>query len=115
GGRGGADAAHADWTAIFVHETAEPSQLPTEERQAAEKHLGFARSLQSETRILGASGIAKTVVDFARRNQVTQIFVAHSQVGFLERLSGRNFTEAIVRFAQDLQVTVVADRSRRGS
>ena len=28
---------------------------------------------------------------------------------------GRNFTEAIVRFAQDLQVTVVADRSRRGS
>jgi len=114
-GRRVADYLHADCTALFVHQTPELSQLPTEERQAVEKHLRFARSLQIETRILGGSDIAKTVVDFARRNQVTQIFVAHSQVGFLERLSGRNFTEAIVRFAQDLQVTVVADRSRRGS
>jgi len=114
-GRRVADYLHADCTALFVHQTPELSQLPTEERQAVEKHLRFARSLQIETRILGGSEIAKTVVDFARRNQVTQIFVAHSQVGFLERLSGRNFTEAIVRFAQDLQVTVVADRSRRGS
>jgi two-component system sensor histidine kinase KdpD len=114
-GRRVADYLHADCTALFVHQTPELSQLPTEERQAVEKHLRFARSLQIETRILGGSDIAKTVVDFARRNQVTQIFVAHSLVGFLERLSGRNFTEAIVRFAQDLQVTVVADRSRRGS
>ena len=66
-----------------------------------------------ETRILGGSDIARTVVDFARLNQVTQIFVAHSQVGLLERLRGKNFTEDIVRLAQDLQVTVVADRSRR--
>ena len=78
-----------------------------------EKYLRFARSLQIETRILDGSDIARTVVDFARRNQVTQIFVAHSQVGFLERLRGKNFTEDIVRLAQDLQVTVVADRSRR--
>jgi two-component system sensor histidine kinase KdpD len=112
-GRRVADYLHADCTALFVHQTPDLSQLPAEERQAVEKHLRFARSLQIETRILGGSDIAKTVVEFARRNQVTQIFVAHSQVRFLERLRGRNFTEAIVRFAQDLQVTVVADRSRR--
>jgi two-component system, OmpR family, sensor histidine kinase KdpD len=112
-GRRVADYLHADCTALFVHQTPDLSQLPAEERQAVEKHLRFARSLQIETRILGGSDIAKTVVEFARRNQVTQIFVAHSQVGFLERLRGRNFTEAIVRFAQDLQVTVVADRSRK--
>jgi two-component system sensor histidine kinase KdpD len=112
-GRRVADYLHADCTALFVHQTPELSQLPAEERQAVEKHLRFARSLQIETRILGGSNIAKTVVDFARRNQVTQIFVAHSQAGFLERLRSRNFTEDIVRLAQDLQVTVVADRSRR--
>ena len=112
-GRRVADYLHADCTALFVHETPELSQLPVEERQAVEKHLRFARSLQIETRVLAGSDIAKTVVEFARRNQVTQIFVAHSQIGLLERLRRRNFTEDIVRFAQDLQVTVVADRSRR--
>ena len=112
-GRRVADYLHADCTALFVHVTPELSQLPAEERQAVEKHLRFARSLQIETRILGDSDIAKTVVEFARRNQVTQVFVAHSQLGHLERLRSRNFTEDIVRLAQDLQVTVVADRSRR--
>jgi two-component system, OmpR family, sensor histidine kinase KdpD len=112
-GRRVADYLHADCTALFVHQTPELSQLPAEEREAVEKHLRFARSLQIETRVVGGSEIAKTVVDFARRNQVTQIFVAHSQAGLLERLRGRNFTEDIVRLAQDLQVTVVADRSRK--
>jgi two-component system sensor histidine kinase KdpD len=112
-GRRVADYLHADCTALFVHQTPELSQLPAEEREAVEKHLRFARSLQIETRILGGRDIAKTVVDFARRNQATQIFVAHSQLGLLERLRGKNFTEDIVRLAQDLQVTVVADRSRR--
>jgi two-component system, OmpR family, sensor histidine kinase KdpD len=112
-GRRVADYLHADCTALFVHETPDLSQLSAEERQAVEKHLRFARSLQIETRILGGRDIAKTVVEFARRNQITQVFVAHSQVGLLERLRGRNFTEDIVRLAQDLQVTVVADRGRR--
>jgi two-component system, OmpR family, sensor histidine kinase KdpD len=111
-GRRVADYLHADCTALFVHQTPELSQLSAGERQAVEKHLRFARSLQIETRILGGRDIAKTVVDFARQNQVTQIFVAHSQVGLLERLRRKNFTEDIVRLAQDLQVTVVADRSR---
>jgi two-component system sensor histidine kinase KdpD len=111
-GRRVADYLHADCTALFVHQTPELSQLPVEERQAVEKHLRFARSLQIETRVFAGSDIAKTVVDFARRSQVTQIFVARSQVGLLERLRGKDFTEDIVRLAQDLQVTVVADRSR---
>src|SRR5580704_14472964 len=99
-GRRVADYLHADCTALFVHQTPELSQLPAEERQAVEKHLRFARSLQIETRILSGTDIAKTVAEFARNHQVTQIFVTHAQVGLLERLRGRNFTEDIVRLAQ---------------
>jgi two-component system sensor histidine kinase KdpD len=112
-GRRVADYLRADCTALFVHRTPELSQLPAGERQAVEKHLRFARSLQIETQVIGGTDMAKTVVDFARRNQATQIFVAHSEVPLLDRLRGKNFTENIVVLAQDLQVTVVADRSRR--
>jgi two-component system, OmpR family, sensor histidine kinase KdpD len=112
-GRRVADYLQADCMALFVHRTAEVSHLPANEREAVEKHLRFARGLQIETRIAGGSDVAKTVVEFARHNQVTQIFVAQSQTGLRARLRGRNFTENIVRLAYDLQVTVVADRSRR--
>jgi two-component system, OmpR family, sensor histidine kinase KdpD len=112
-GRRVADYLHADCTAVFVHRTAELAQLPAGEREAVEKHLRFARSLQIETQVLGGTDVAKTVVEFARSNRATQIFVAHSKVALLGRLRGNNFTENIVLLAQDLQVTVVADRSRR--
>jgi two-component system sensor histidine kinase KdpD len=114
-GRRVADYLNADCTALFVHETPELSQLAVEEQQRVEKHLRFARSLQIEAQILSGADIAKTVVEFARRNNVTQIFVAHAQASFRERLRGKNYAENIVRLAQDLQVTVVADRSRRPS
>jgi two-component system, OmpR family, sensor histidine kinase KdpD len=112
-GRRVADYLHADCTALFVHRTAELSQLPAGEREAVEKHLRFARSLQIETQVLGGADVAQTVVDFARSNRATQIFVAHSKVPLLNRLRGKNFMENIVLLAQDLQVTVVADRNHR--
>jgi two-component system sensor histidine kinase KdpD len=112
-GRRVADYLQGSCTALFVHRTAQLSDLPAEEREAIEKHLRFARSLQIETRVVSAPDVPRTVVEYARQNKVTQIFVAQSQTRPGERLRRRNFAENIVRLAQDLQVTVVADRSRR--
>jgi two-component system sensor histidine kinase KdpD len=112
-GRRAADYLHADCTALFVHRTAELAELPAKEREAVEKHLRFARSLQIETRVIGGADVAKAVVEYARDHGVTQIFVAQSETSLREWLRGKNFAENIVRLAQDLQVTVVADRSRR--
>lgn len=112
-GRRVADYLQGDCLALFVHQTPQFSDLPGAEREAVEKHLHFARNLQIETRILKGHDIAETVVEFAHRNQVTQIFVARSQARLWERLLRGNFVEDIVRMARDLQITVVADRSRR--
>jgi len=114
-GRRVADYLHADCIALFVHRTPNVTELPAKERHTLEKHLRFARSLQMETRVVAGIDIAKTVVEFARSHQVTQVFVAPSRGGLRERLLGRNFVENIVRLAEDLQVTVVADRSRRSA
>jgi two-component system sensor histidine kinase KdpD len=112
-GRRVADFLHAECIALFVHPTSQLAELPIEERQAVEKHFRFARSLRIETRAIAGPDVARTVVEFARANDITQIFVAHSQARLIERLRGTNFAENIVRLAQDLQVTVVADRSRK--
>jgi two-component system, OmpR family, sensor histidine kinase KdpD len=112
-GRRVADYLHGNCTALFVHRTAQIAELPSDEREAVEKHLRFARSLQIETRVIAGTDIAQAVVEYARQHKVTQIFVARSQTGLRERLRGRNFVENIVRLAQDLQVTIVADRSHR--
>ena len=111
-GRRVADYLQADCLALFVHKTPELAALSLAEREAVEKHLRFARSLRIETRVLAGKDVPQTVVDFARRNQVTQIFVARSRRRPFELLLGRNSGEAIVRSAHDLQVTVVADRTR---
>lgn len=112
-GRRVADYLQADCLALFVHKTPELADLSLAEREAVEKHLRFARSLRIETRVLAGKDVPQTVVDFARRNQVTQIFVARSRRRPFELLLGRNYGEAIVRSAHDLQVTVVADRTRK--
>ena len=111
-GRRVADFLHADCLALFVHRTPDFTDLTPTEREAVEKHLRFARNLRIETQVLAGQEVPRTVVDFARRNQVSQIFVARVQGRLLERLVGRNYAEEIVRIASDLQVTVVADRSR---
>jgi two-component system, OmpR family, sensor histidine kinase KdpD len=112
-GRRVADYLHADCIALFVHRTPHVTELPAEERHTLEKHLRFARSLQMETRVVAGIDIAKTVVEFAHSHQVTQVFVAPSRGGLRDRLLGRNFVENIVRLAEDLQLTIVADRGRK--
>ena len=114
-GRRVADYLQADCLALFVPKTSELSHLPGAEREAVEKHLRFARSLRIETQIVVGKDVPQTVVDFARRNQVSQIFVARSRTGLREWLFGRDYAETIVRIGHDLQVIVVADRGRRQS
>src|SRR5579864_2913925 len=74
GTRGGADCLKADVLRFACRRPAGLEGLPRSSREAVEQHLEFARKLHIETRVLEGDNAAETLVDFARRNDVTQIF-----------------------------------------
>lgn len=82
--------------------------------EAIEKHLNFARNLHIETRTLEGDDPAASIVDFARRNQITQILVGRpKRRSLLSRLLGTDLVLRIVREAKDARVTIVAQRRRQ--
>jgi two-component system sensor histidine kinase KdpD len=109
-GRRVADFLGADCFAVYIFPNANLDALPKEEREAVERHLNFARNLHIETRILEGEDPAQTIVDFARRNQVTQILLARPRYTWWSRLLRTPLPARIVRRAKDMRVAVVAER-----
>jgi two-component system sensor histidine kinase KdpD len=79
-------------------------------REAVERHLNFARNLHIETAVLEGKDPAATVIDFARRNQVTQIFVARPRGGMWPALLSRDPVHKMIDQARDMQIVIVSDR-----
>jgi two-component system, OmpR family, sensor histidine kinase KdpD len=109
-GRRVADYLRAECFAIYISETGDLSNLPGPEREAVERHLNFARNLQIETRILQGQNTATSLVDFARRERITQIFLMRPANRSLKILQIGSLVSDILRLAQDMQITVVAER-----
>ena len=49
----------------------------------------------------------------ARLNGVTQLFLARPSAGRWPAFGGRNLVQQVVRLARDMQVIIVADRSKQ--
>ena len=113
-GRRVADYLQADCFAVFVHAQTDFNSLPTAQREAVERHLTFARNLHIDTRVIQGEDIASTLIDFARLNGITQIFMVRPQYSPWEGFIGRNLIHRIVRHARDMQVTIVAERRPTG-
>ena len=107
-----ADYLHTECFAVAVHRSPELSDLPPKEREAIERHLNFARNLHIETRLLVGTEVAESLVEFARLNGITQIFISRPNQTSWVRLSGWNLVENIVRLASDMRITIVAERKR---
>lgn len=107
-----ADYLRADCIAVAIHD--EDERLHPEDAVKVEQHLHFARNLRIETRKLGSSTnhVAETLVEFARRNQVTQIFLAHPTRRFWFPALNRGLDRRVVQLARDMRVVIVADRRR---
>jgi two-component system sensor histidine kinase KdpD len=109
-GRRIADFLDAECLAVFVSSGPDLNNLTREEREAVEKHLSFARNLQIETRIIEGRDAAEALVDFARRNQITQVLLARPRSTWLSHLPLTDFSGKLIRKARDMRVVIVADR-----
>ena len=111
-GRRMADYLGADCFAVSVAPLQDKARVPTRDRNAVEKHLNFARNLHIETQILRCDDAAKGIVDFARRNQITQILLSRCDHSSWSRLFGTDLILRVVRKAKDIRVIIVAERRR---
>ncbi len=111
-GRRMADYLGADCFAVCVLPPPGKQKMSAEDREAIEKHLNFARTLHIDTRMLEGADPATSLIDFARRNQITQILLNRSKHHWWDRLLGTDLILRVVRNARDVRVIVVAERHR---
>src|SRR5262249_25417016 len=109
-----ADYLHAQCTAIFVCPGKDLSVLPAAQRQAVERHFRFAETLRIDSVVVDSRKPADALVEYAHSNGVTQIFVGPAVEASRKWFSGLDFTDQVLYQARDLEVTVVAERSREG-
>jgi K+-sensing histidine kinase KdpD len=72
--------------------------------------LNFARNLHIETRILEGDDVAATLVDFGRRNQVTQIFLTRPRRRTWSQALSRDPAQRVIGLAKDMLIVIVSDR-----
>ncbi|HLJ44440.1 MAG TPA: sensor histidine kinase KdpD [Bryobacteraceae bacterium] len=77
---------------------------------AIERHLNFARNMHIETRVLDSDDPAAALVEFARLNQVTQIFLLRPKERPVLSFLNRDVVQNVVRLANEMQVVIVAER-----
>jgi len=107
-----ADYLRAECFAIYVSARGDPSELPARDRDSVEKHLNFARNLHIETRVLHGQNPAATLVAFAHRHQITQIFLTRFPSRRFKLIRAGSLVSQVLRLAQDIQITVVAERRK---
>jgi two-component system sensor histidine kinase KdpD len=113
-GRRVADYLKADCFAVAVSPPGAPGDPRRTGPDAIREHLAFARRLHIETQILEAGDVAEAVVEFARRNRVTQIFLNKPKARGFRIFHRPDTAIRIVELAKDMQVTVVAERRLAG-
>ena len=100
----------AECFAVAVQPTGDLSGLAAAEREAVERHLNFARNLHIETRILEGEDIASTLVDFGRRNRVTQIYLTRPRPKSWSAAWSRDPAQKVLDLAKDMLIVIVSDR-----
>jgi two-component system, OmpR family, sensor histidine kinase KdpD len=100
----------AECFAATVQPSGDLSRMPEGEREMIERHLNFARNMRIETRIIEGSNVAQALIDFAHRNQITQIFLTRPRGQSPLHLRADRLLQKIVRLGRDMQIVIVSER-----
>jgi len=109
-----ADHLQAVCIAVYIHSKEESSAVHVEDRPTVDRHLRFAENLHIPTEVIHGKNRAETLVDYARKNGVTQLFLTRSAKPQRRWFPGLDFTDQVLQQASEMEVTVVAERSRHG-
>jgi two-component system, OmpR family, sensor histidine kinase KdpD len=99
---------NASWIALYVERPGEEVQ-DAERLKRIDDTLRLAERLGGQVERLSAYDLAGEVLQFARRENITQIIVGRSRAGYFARLLRRSLTEEIVRRSTDTAVHIVMD------
>src|SRR5262249_11994194 len=109
-----ADHLQALCIAVYVYSKEESEALPSEDHPTIERHIRFAENLHIDTQVIHGKNRAQVLVDYARTNNVTQIFLNRVTTRRRRWLPELDFTEQVLQLANEMEVTVVAERHRHG-
>jgi two-component system, OmpR family, sensor histidine kinase KdpD len=111
-GRRVADYLRAECLAVYVSPDSALTGLSQQEREAVERHLGFARNLRIRTAVIEGKDVASSLVEFARAQNATQIFMGRTLAKNWGTLLRGSTLNRVVRLARDMEITIVAERRR---
>jgi two-component system sensor histidine kinase KdpD len=101
-GRRNADRFHGELLAIYVMQ----ENLTDDDRMALERNVTLARAQQARVETMAGKDPVRTILDFARANGVTQIFVGHNlRRNWRSRLGGTPL-DRLIRDAEGIDVRV---------
>jgi two-component system sensor histidine kinase KdpD len=105
-GRRNADRFHGELYVAYVRQV----HLSPEDQAALEANLAIARDLNASIHVLEGADPVRALINFARKNGITQIFIGHSmRRGWWHRLRG-NPVERLIDLAEGIDVRVFPQR-----
>ena len=100
--------------AVYVHSKEESSAKHAEDRPTVDRHLRFAENLHIATEVIHGKNRARALIDYARKHGVTRLFLTRVAKPPRRWFPGLDFTDQVLQQASEMEVTVVAERSRHG-
>jgi two-component system, OmpR family, sensor histidine kinase KdpD len=110
-GRRLADDLKAEWIVSFV-ETPGHVHMPVENRERIQRNLILAEQLGARVENLTGTSVAETVLEFARRNNITKILAGKPlRPRWFELLRGGSVVDQVIRGSGAIDIFVISEEA----